>query len=113
MAPLPQFPAQPTRGILDAVQFVIENGPAARRPLLGEVNLEPDYRDEFAVFGHHLREIRPPSTDVRILCTFGPDRTLVLLFAGDKAGDWKGWYREAIPEAARIYTEYLRETGQS
>ena len=45
--------------------------------------------------------------DIRILCTFGPDRTLVLLYAGDKAGEWNRWYRTAIPEAARLYREYL------
>lgn len=112
MAPMPDYPAQPTRAIIDAVDYVDENGPAARRPLLGEIVLEPDYREFVPVFGNHLREIRPLGTDVRILCTFGPDRTLVLLYAGDKAGEWNRWYRTAIPEAARLYREYVRATGQ-
>jgi hypothetical protein len=43
---------------------------------------------------------------------FGPDWTLVLLYAGDKAGEWNRSYRRAIPEAARLYREYLEETGQ-
>ena len=50
---------------------------------------------------------------IRILAIYGPDRTLVLLYAGDKAGDWNRWYRTAIPEAARLYKEYLRDTGQA
>lgn len=113
MEALPNFPEQPTRAIIDAVDYVAENGPAARRPILGEVSLEPDYREYVPVFGNHLREIRPLGTDVRILCTFAPDRTLVLLFAGDKAGEWNRWYRRAIGEAARLYRAYLEDTGQA
>ena len=112
MADLPQYPAQPTRAIVDAVDYVDENGPASRRPLLGEIVLIPDYRDVAPVFGNHLREIRPLGTDIRILCTFGPDRTLVLLYAGDKVGEWNRWYRTAIREAAALYRQYLSDTGQ-
>ena len=65
------------------------------------------------LFGHRLHEIRPLSTTVRIICIFGPDRTLVLLYAGDKEGDWNRWYHRAIPEAARLYAEYVTETGQA
>lgn len=112
MADLPPVPAQPTRAIVDAVDYVAENGPASRRPLLAEVALEPDYREFVPLFGHRLHEIRPLSTTVRILCIFGPDRTLVLLYAGDKEGDWNRWYRRAIPEAARLYEVYLGGLGQ-
>jgi hypothetical protein len=112
MAPLPMFPAHPTRAIFEAVDYVVAEGPSARRPVLGEVSLEPDHREYIAVFGNRLREIRPLGTDVRILCIFGPDRTLVLLYAGDKAGEWKRWYATAIKEAARLYIEYLKETRQ-
>lgn len=111
MAPLPEVPAQPMRAIVDAVDHVAEHGPATRRPILGEVSLEPDYREQVPVFGKHLREIRPLGTDVRILCTFGPERQLVLLYAGDKQGEWNRWYRGAIPEAARLYREYLASRG--
>lgn len=113
MEPLPDVPAQPTRAIIDAVDYVIEQGSGASRPILAEVALEPDYRELVSLFGHRLREIRPLGTDVRIICIFGPDRTLVLLFAGDKQGQWDRWYRTAIPEAARLYREYLEETGQA
>jgi hypothetical protein len=112
MAPLPDFPGQPTRAIVDAVDYVAERGPAAGRPIVGEIALEPDYRDLVPLFGKHLKEIRPLGTDVRIICTFGPDRTLVLLYAGNKEGEWGRWYHRAIPEAARLYREYLGETGQ-
>jgi hypothetical protein len=107
MEPLPAAPGQPTRAIIDAVDYVAENGPATGRPIVGEVSLEPDYRAFIPLFGRHLKEIRPLGTDVRILCTFTADRTLVLLFAGSKEGEWNRWYRRAIPEAARLYRDYI------
>lgn len=113
MAPLPQYPDQPTRAIVEAVEYVVQEGPAARRPIWAEIVLLPDYPAEADLFGHRLHEVRPLGTDVRILAIHGPDRTLVLLYAGDKAGDWKRWYRTAIPEAARLYRTYLGNTGQA
>jgi hypothetical protein len=86
MAPLPMYPAQPTKAIIEAVDYVIEVGPAARRPVLGEVSLKPDHRQYKPVFGNGLREIRPLGTDIRFLCVFNRERRLLLLFAGDKAG---------------------------
>ena len=112
MEPLPAVPGQPTRAIIEAVDYVVQEGPAARRPVWGEVVLMPDYPTEFDLFGHRLHEVRPLGTDVRILAIFAPDRALVLLYAGDKAGEWKRWYRTAIPEAARLYRQYLQDTGQ-
>lgn len=111
IAPLPMYPAQPTKAIIDAVDYVIAKGPSARRPILAEISLEPGYREYIPVFGNRLREIRPLGTDVRILCIFGLDRTLVLLYAGDKAGAWKDWYATAIKESARLYLAYLKERG--
>ena len=49
---------------------------------------------------------------MRILFTFAPDRTLILLYAGDKAGEWNDWYRRAVPAAAHLYLDYLIATGQ-
>jgi hypothetical protein len=33
-------------------------------------------------------------------------------YAGDKSGAWNAWYRRAIPEAARLYRDYLANTNQ-
>ena len=112
MQPLAPYPEQPMRAILDAMDVLEEDGPALGRPLVDVIQLEPDYREFIPLFGKHLKELRPLGTDVRILFTFGPDRTLVLLFAGDKAGNWKRWYGIAVAEAARLYTRYLEDTGQ-
>jgi hypothetical protein len=38
---------------------------------------------------------------------FDPYRSAVLLVAGDKSGQWSRWYRTAIPEAERLYENYL------
>jgi hypothetical protein len=113
MLTLPDAPAMPTRAIFDAVDVIAEHGPGIGRPLFAEVSLDPDYRQYVPLFGHRLHEVRPLSTTVRILALFGPDRTLVLLYAGDKVGDWNRWYRRAIPVAAALYKEYLENTGQA
>jgi hypothetical protein len=36
-------------------------------------------------------------TEVRLLFVFDPDRQAVILVGGDKAGNWSGWYRVAVP----------------
>lgn len=112
MSSLPQYPSQPTRSIVDAVDVLADLGPTLGRPLVDRIELEPDHRGLIPLFGRRLKEIRPLGTHVRILFTFAPDRTLVLLYAGDKSGEWNDWYRRAIPEAAHLYREYLDATDQ-
>jgi hypothetical protein len=51
---------------------------------------------------------RPPETAAprpRVYLT--PWQQIVLLVAGDKAGDWRGWYRKAIPRAEQLYAEHI------
>lgn len=65
---------------------------------------------------HNLKELRPASagaTEIRILFIFDPTRNVVLLVAGDKAGRWAGWYREAVPLAEARYATYLKEKEES
>ena len=112
MSTLPQYPSQPTRSIVDAVDVLAEVGPTRGRPLVDRIELEPNHRELIALFGRRLKEIRPLGTHVRILFTFAPDRTLVLLYAGDKSGEWNDWYRRAIPEAARLHRDYMAATNQ-
>jgi hypothetical protein len=38
-----------------------------------------------------------------------PRRYAVLLVAGDKAGKWEAWYRQAIPLAEQRYEDYLKQ----
>ncbi|MBA4864111.1 type II toxin-antitoxin system RelE/ParE family toxin [Streptomyces sp. PSKA54] len=61
---------------------------------------------------HFNCELRPGSagrTEIRVLFVFDPWRSAVLLVAGDKSGDWSGWYDWAIPRAERLLTVYLEE----
>jgi len=66
----------------------------------------------------NMKEVRPPSagrTKIRILFVFNPYRSAVLLVAGDRSGQRSRWHRTAIPEAERLYEDYLdackREIG--
>lgn len=54
-----------------------------------------------------MKELRPPSSNVRVLFVFDPQRQAVLLVAGDKTGQWNQWYDENIPIAERRYTKWL------
>ncbi|MFD9319951.1 type II toxin-antitoxin system RelE/ParE family toxin [Streptomyces sp. NPDC060053] len=59
----------------------------------------------------NLKEFRPGSagaTEVRLLSVFDPDRQAVILVGGDKAGNWSGWYRVAVPQAEQAYAEHLK-----
>lgn len=59
---------------------------------------------------HNMKELRPASagtSEIRILFAFDPWRQAILLTAGDKAGNWKGWYEQNIPLADKRYAEHL------
>jgi hypothetical protein len=57
----------------------------------------------------NLKELRPGSSgrsEIRILFAFDPERAAILLVAGDKAGQWNKWYRQAIPLADERLDEH-------
>ncbi len=59
---------------------------------------------------HNLKKLRPGSagkTETRILFIFDPQRRAILLGAGDKAGNWTRWYRDAIQLAEDRYARFL------
>jgi hypothetical protein len=86
-----------------AIGMLLEAGPELGRPLADRV--------------HHsrltnLKELRPGSagrSEIRILYIFDPKRNAVLLAAGDKAGKWEAWYRQAIALAEQRYEDYLKQ----
>ena len=91
------------RLVNQAILILERNGPAEGRPLVDTVT---------ASCIPNMKELRPPSTghsEIRILFVFSPWRAAVLLVAGDKSGQWKRWYRDAIPEAEQLYATYLKE----
>ncbi|MEU4559187.1 type II toxin-antitoxin system RelE/ParE family toxin [Actinoplanes sp. NPDC023936] len=91
------------RLVNQAILVLERNGPSEGRPLVDAIT---------ASAVSNLKELRPPSagrTEIRILFVFDPWRSAVLLVAGDKSGQWRRWYRTAIPEAKQRYAVYLKE----
>jgi hypothetical protein len=87
----------------DAVDQLAAEGPTLGRPL---IDLIKGSRH------HNMKELRPGSTgssEIRILFAFDPIRRAVLLVAGDKSGNWRGWYETAIPLADDRYDAHLAE----
>ena len=88
--------------IEDAIDQLASEGPALGRPVADRVKTS-SY--------HNMKELRPPSagtTEIRMLFAFDPRREAIVLVAGDKAGNWDGWYRKAIPLANQRFAEHLR-----
>lgn len=84
-----------------AIDVLAEAGPTLGRPLVDRIT---------GSYYHNLKELRPASTgstEIRILFIFDPRRTAILLVAGDKSGDWRGWYDSNIPLAEERYAEHL------
>lgn len=86
-----------------AIDLLEAEGPALGRPLVDSVK-GSDYRN--------MKELRPGSagtSEIRILFAFDPRREAILLVAGDKSGNWKGWYETSILAADQKFAEHLRE----
>ncbi len=84
--------------ITAAIDLLAEQGPALSRPLADSIKGSRI---------HNMKELRPSGTSIRILFVFDPERQAVLLVAGDKAGNWQGWYKENIPVAEGRYDGWL------
>jgi hypothetical protein len=57
----------------------------------------------------NLKELRiqHAGNPYRVIFAFDPRRTAILLLGGRKAGS--KWYKTAIPEAEKLYEQYLEE----
>jgi hypothetical protein len=89
--------------VAQAVAALREEGPTLGRPLVDRVQGSRI---------HHLKELRPGSggrSEIRVLFAFDPARSALLLLGGDKAGNWKRWYRDNIPLAEQLYLQYTTE----
>jgi hypothetical protein len=85
-----------------AIEMLSHEGPTLGRPLVDTIK-----GSQIA----NLKELRPGSSGrqkIRILFAFDPWRQAILLVAGDKSGDWQGWYDTAIKIAEGLYDEHLR-----
>ncbi len=88
------------RAVIPAVGKLEDRGPALGRPLADTVSGSRH---------PNMKELRPPGGSLRILFAFDPRRMAILLIGGDKAGRWRQFYEEKIPEADRLYDEHLEE----
>jgi hypothetical protein len=89
--------------ISQAIEALTIEGPALGRPLVDTVK-GSDLSN--------LKELRPGSSgasEVRLLFVFDPNRRAVILVGGDKAGNWRGWYRTAVPLAEAAYVEHVKK----
>jgi hypothetical protein len=90
-----------SRQVGAAIELLKDHGPSLRRPLVGEITASKI---------KNMKELRPGSagrTEIRILFVFDPWQQIVLLVAGDKAGEWSDWYQRAIPRAEELYAEHV------
>lgn len=84
------------------VEMLEQYGPSLKRPMVGEI-----LSSRYAPLMKELRVSK--EGQLRVLFVFDPRRTAILLLGGNKTGRWQEWYRMAIPEADRLYEEYLEE----
>lgn len=86
--------------VLAAILLLRERGPQLPRPHADTVN-GSQYPN--------MKELRIQSQGrpIRALYAFDPQRTGILLCAGDKGGNDKRFYREMIPVADREYAAHL------
>ena len=92
--------------VVQAIDILADRGPALGRPMV-------DHIEHSAI--QNLKELRPASagrSELRILFAFDPWRSAILLVAGDKAGNWKQWYRQAVPRAEQLLETYLKERAE-
>ena len=86
-----------------AIDLLAIEGPSLGRPLV----------DHIRGSGHrNLKELRPRSSKasaIRILFAFDPERSAIILVAGDKAGAWDQWYREMLPVADDRLDQWLKQ----
>lgn len=90
---------QIVESVTAAINMLEADGPSLSRPIADRIKGSTH---------HNMKELRPSGTSVRILFIFDPERQAVLLVAGDKAGDWKGWYETNIPIADQRYQKWLQ-----
>jgi hypothetical protein len=92
--------------VAQAVAALREEGPALGRPLVDRIQGSKI---------HHLKELRPGSagrSEIRVLFVFDPTRSALLLLGGDKAGNWKRWYKENVAIAEQLYLDYTTEAEE-
>ena len=86
--------------VAQALDRLADDGPTLGTPLVKSIKSSRH---------HNMKELR--YGNYRALFAFDPRQRGVVLVAGDKTGDWRGWYERNIPIADRLYDQHLRSIG--
>ena len=93
--------------VVAAIELLEERGPQLGRPIVDTVS---------ASRHKNMKELRPGSSgrsEFRVLFAFDPAGSAIMLIAGDKACDWKRWYKRNIPRAGDLFDDHLnRRRGE-
>ena len=87
---------------LTTIELLRQHGPHLGRPLADRIHGSSI---------HNLKELRishQRDHSLRLLYAFDSQRRAVLLFAGNKAGDWNHWYPSAIHQAEDFFAHHER-----
>jgi hypothetical protein len=85
------------------VALLAQRGPALKRPTVDAI--------KGSVFDPRMKEIicDEGAASLRVLFVFDLRRAAILLIGGNKTGQWRAWYRTAIPAADDLYRAHLEE----
>jgi hypothetical protein len=95
--------AQDANRVAASLDRLEQVGPSLGRPFVDSVKGSRH---------HNMKELRSIGGHLRALFAFDPQRRPVVLVGGDKTGNWKGWYKQNIPRADRLYDAHLRNMGK-
>jgi hypothetical protein len=85
-----------------SIQGLAEHGPILGRPRCDRIH---------GSRLHNMKELRSMGGHIRVLFALDPNSDAVMLVGGDKAGNWKRWYKENIPVAEERFERHLRQRG--
>jgi hypothetical protein len=85
------------------LELLARDGPNLGRPLADRIGHSRV---------HKLKELRVPTSNMRVLFAFDSKRRAVLLVGGDKTNEWQRWYRSAIPAAEQLLARHERTLGK-
>lgn len=88
--------------VVAAIELLEDRGPQLGRPIVDTVSSSKH---------RNMKELRPGSSgrsELRVLFAFDPERSAIMLIAGDKSGNWTRWYARNIPVADDLFDDHLR-----
>ncbi|MEI8149845.1 MAG: type II toxin-antitoxin system RelE/ParE family toxin [Actinomycetes bacterium] len=86
--------------VVAALRALEEDGPSLGRPFVDQIKSSEH---------KNMKELRPRSTNIRLLFAFDPNRQALVLVAGDKTNNWEKWYLKNIPLADKRLKAHLKK----